>query len=425
MDDLPLLALLAVLVVLLLVSGFFSMTETALMAANRYRLRHRAEAGDKGAKRVLGLLAQTDRMLGAILLGNNLVNAAAATLVSVITITLVGDDKWALGLGTLAVTFCILVVSEVSPKIVGAAYADRLAPPLAFLLTPLMQLTRPVVGVVNLFANGLLSLLRLRPKHYEASPLSREELRSLVLGARHLLPGKHQSILVNLFDLERITVDDVMTPRTAIEAVDLEADWEAIAAQVATSYHTRLPVYRGDLHRIVGILHLKRVVGLQQRELLSRETLEECLAPPYFIPAGTPAFAQLQFFQENRQRLGLVVDEYGEIDGLLTLDDIIEEIVGEFTTSTPAGGNRLAWGEDGSVLVDGSRSLRELNRKLGLDLPLSGPKTLNGLIVEYLQDIPESGVGLKVGGIPIEVVHTQDRSIKTVRLFRPTPREKH
>ncbi len=419
MDDIPLLALLGILVVLLLISGFFSMTETALMAANRYRLRHRAEAGDKGARRVLGLLAQTDRMLGAILLGNNLVNAAAATLVSVITISLVGDDKWALGLGTLAVTFCILVISEVSPKIVGAAYADRVAPTLALLLTPVMQLTRPVVGFVNLFANGLLTLLRLKPRHYEASPLSREELRSLVLGARHLLPGKHQSILVNLFDLERITVDDVMTPRTSIEAIDLESPWEEITEQIATSYHTRLPVYRGDIHRTVGILHIKRVVGLLQRGQLTAEALEESLVPPYFIPAGTPAFAQLQFFQENRQRLGLVVDEYGEIDGLLTLDDIIEEIVGEFTTSSPAGGNRLAWNDHGSVLVDGSRSLRELNRKLGLAFPLNGPKTLNGLIVEHLQDIPESGVGLKIAGVPIEVIHTQDRSIKTVRLFKP------
>jgi len=419
MDDVPISALSGTLIVLLVLSAFFSMTETSMMAANRYRLRHLAGEGHHGARLALDLLERTDKMLGVILLGNNLVNAAAATLVSIITIELFGEEKWALGAGTVAITFLILVFSEITPKIVGATYADRLALVLGFLLWPLLRAAYPVVWFVNLFAAALLKLLRLKPSPgQESIQLSPQELRGLVLESRGI-PGQHRDILINLFELEQVTVEDIMVPRGDIEYIDVETPIEEIQAQLATSYHTRLPVVAGDPSNVIGILHQRRLLASALKAPLDVETLRSQLGEPYFIPAATPVYAQLQFFRENRQRQGLVVDEYGELLGLVTLEDIIEEIVGKFTTSMPGATVEFAWDENGCALVDGSHSLRELNRLLGLDLPLDGPKTLSGLIVEHLQEIPETGVCLRIAGIAMEIVQTQDRRIKIVKLFRP------
>ncbi len=420
MIDVPLSAQFAALAVLLVISGFFSLAETAMMAANRYRLRHQAQEGHRGARLALDLLARTDRLLGVILLFNNLINAAAATLVSIIVIQLFGEEDWALGAGTLLVTFLILVFAEITPKVVGAGNADRLAPAVSFLLTPLLRLFQPVVWFVNLFVDALLTLTRLKPKSSgEVPQLSPEELRTLVLEAGHFIPHQHQSILLNLFDLESITVEDIMIPRSAIEAIDLAAPIDEIRHQLATSYHTRLPVFENDLNSIVGILHQRRLLATLLAGSMDKEGLREQLSEPYFIPAATPVYTQLQFFQENRERIGLVVDEYGEIQGLVTLEDIIEELIGKFTTTLPGSSSEIAWGRDGSTLVDGGRSLRELNRKLDLALPLAGAKTLNGLILEHFQDIPETGVSLKIAGVPMEIIQTQDRMVKTVRLFKP------
>ena len=420
MNDIPLSAQLLALAILLVISGFFSLAETSMMALNRYRLKHLVKQGHRGARLTHELLARTDRLLGVILLGNNLVNAAAATLVGLITIRFFGEDRIALGLGTLAVTFLILVFSEITPKVIGAAYAERIAPVAAYVLVPLLQLLSPVVWFVNLFVSALLALLHIKPPAGgEPQRLSSEELRSLVLEAAHYIPKKHHSILVNLFDLERVTVEDVMTPRAQIEAVDLEAPLELIAEQLATSYHTRLLVYRNEIGNIAGILHLRKVLALMREGDLDRDKLAELLTEPYFIPASTPLFAQMQYFQENRQRLALVVDEYGELQGLMTLEDIIEEIIGEFTTNAPSVATIRAWDKNDSALVEGASPLRELNRKLGLALPLEGPKTLNGLIIEHFQDIPEAGVSLKIAGVPMEIVQTQDRVVRTVRLFKP------
>lgn len=419
MDNVPLSLLFAILVVLLAASATFSLSETAMMAANRYRLRHLAQQGHRGARLALELLARTDRLLGVILLFNNLVNAAAATLVSVIAIELFGEDKWALGAGTLIVTFAILVFSEISPKVVGASFPDRLATIVSYLLVPLLRISYPVVWFINLFVSALLKTLRLptRPSNGD-SRLTPAELRMLVLESAHFIPQKHLSILLNLFELDSITVEDVMTPRAAIEALDLAADREDLLVRLTTCYHTRLPVYREDPGSIIGILHMRRVVAALQRGDLDLAEIEAQLQAPYYIPANTPVFAQLQFFQESRQRIGLVVDEYGEMLGLVTLEDILEEIIGEFTTSAPAGAVRLAWDAEGSVLVDGGRSLRELNRKLSTTFPLDGPKTLNGLILEHFQDIPEVGVSLKVAGVAIEIIQTQDKSVRVARLHR-------
>jgi Mg2+/Co2+ transporter CorB len=419
MEDIPISALSGALVFLLIVSGCFSLAETSMMAANRYRLRHLANEGHRGARLALDLLERTDKMLGVILLGNNLINAAAATLVSVIAIEMFGEEKWALGAGTIAITFLILVFSEITPKIIGATHADRLALVLGFLLWPLLRAAYPIVWFVNLFASGLLKLMRLQPTPgHESAQLSPQELRGLVLESRGI-PGQHRDILVNLFDLERVTVEDIMVPRGDIECIDIEAPIEEIRTQLATSFHTRLPVVSGDPSNVIGILHQRRMLSSVLRGPLDTGMLRNQLGTPYFIPAATPVYAQLQFFRENRQRQGLVVDEYGELLGLVTLEDIIEEIVGKFTTSTPGATVEFAWNEDGVALVDGSHSLRELNRLLGLDLPLVGPKTLSGLIVEHLQEIPESGVCMRIAGIAMEIVQAQDRRIRIVKLFKP------
>lgn len=397
-----------------------SMTETVMMAANRYRLKSLATSGNKGARLALALLAKTDRLLGVILLFNNLINIAAATLSSVITIHLFGEDRLALAGGTVALTFLILVFSEITPKVLGAHHADRLALIVSYPLTFLLKVSYPAVWFVNLFVSGLLNVLRLKPEHDGAtSALSVEELRAMVLESGRYIPQKNRDILVNLFDLEHITVEDVMTPRGAIQSIDLHSSEEEIRHQIATSYHTRLPVIDGETESVIGVLHLRRMLGHTLASGFDIEAIRNLVAKPYFIPADTAVYSQLQFFQENQQRLAFVVDEYGELLGLVTVEDIIEELIGKFTTGVPDSGDKLAWRPDGSVLVDGGQNLRELNRKLGLNLPVEGPKTLNGLILEYLQDIPDADLSMRIGDVTIEVIQSEDKMVRMARLFRP------
>jgi len=424
LDEIPLGSLSLALIVLLVTSGFFSIAETAMMAANRYRLKHQAQRGARGARIALSLLAQTDKLLGVILLGNNLINAAAATLASIITVRLFGQGEWPLALGTVAVTFLILVFSEITPKVVGAAYADRLAPLVSFVLAPLLRAVRPVVWFVNLFVQGLLKLIRFRPSAQPSTTLSQEELRSLVLEGAQYFRGKHKTMLANLMDLEAINVDDVMTPRSQIHALDLAEKPALLRQQLATSYHTRLPVCEGSLDNIVGVFAVKSILHVMQTGgELDVERIRALLRPPYFIPVGTPLLTQLQQFQADRQRLGLVVDEYGELQGLVTIEDIIEEIIGEFTTQAPGGSESFRREADGSVVVDGMAPLRALNRRLGTKFGLNGPKTLNGLIVEHLGDIPDAGISFKVEGQAVEILQTQDRAVKVVRLLPPVGRD--
>lgn len=421
MEELPLYVLLTVLAVLLILSAFFSLSETSMMALNRYRLKHLAKEGHRGARLTTRLLENTDRLLGVILLGNNLLNAASATLVAVIVSVLFGHSDLALLLGTVAVTFAILVFSEITPKVIAAAYPDRIALASSYVLTPLLKLFYPVVWFINLFVKLLLTVLRLDPQAEDATQkISVEELKTMVLEAGHFIRKKHQSMLLNLFDLETITVDDVMVPRGQIEAIDLDADDETILNQLLTCHHTRLPVYRGTLDNVVGIIHARKVLNQMRSGEISAATLGKITREPYFVPSGTPLFSQLQLFQENRERVGLIVDEYGEWMGLVTLDDIVEEIIGEFTTHAPSHAAFLKQ-ENGSIIVEGSSLLRDLNRKLGLSLPLGGPKTLNGLILEYFQDIPEAGTSLKIAGYPVEIIQTQDRVVKVVRIFPVAP----
>jgi len=420
LENLSINTLFGLLAGLLFLSAFFSASETAMMAINRYRLRHAAETGHRGAALTLSLLNQTDKLLGVILLGNNLVNIAAATLATIISIRLFGDSDLALSLATLLLTFLILVFSEVTPKVLGASYPERVAYPAAYVLTPMLKLAYPVVWFVNLFVQGILWLLRIKPPEPgHGSRLGLEELRTIVLESSGVFPREHHKILVNLLELEDISVDDVMTPRNQIEAIDIEDDPERLRQQIATSHHTRLVVHAGSSDNLLGILHVRRVLHALAGEELDPETLKENLEEPYFVPAGTPLFTQLRNFQSSRRRLALVVDEYGELQGMVTLEDLLEEMVGEFTTQAPSDTGYLRREEDGSWLAEGSVLLRHLNRKLGLSLPLDGPKTLNGLLLEQFEDIPEAGVSLKLGDVPVEIVQTQDRAVKMARIYLP------
>lgn len=417
MENIPLHMMLIALLFLLILSGFFSLSETSMMAINRYRLKHLAKQGHRGARLTTKLLDKTDRLLGVILLGNNLLNTASATLVAVIIATYFGQDEMALLLGTVLVTFAILLFSEITPKVIAATYPERIALAASYVLTPLLKIFYPVVWFVNLFVNGLLIILRLKPKEGGIEQkISTEELKTLVLEGGHFIQKKHQSMLLNLFDLETVTVDDVIVPRSQIEAIDLDADDDVIHSQLLTCHHTRLPIYRERMDNIVGIVHVRKVLNLMQTGKITAALLETAMREPYFIPSGTPLFSQLQLFQEQQIRVGLVVDEYGEWLGLVTIEDILEEIIGEFTTQAPTQSATFLKQTDGSVIVEGSTLLRDLNRKLDLQFPLNGPKTLNGLILEYLQDIPEAGTGLNIGGYPMEIMQTKNQAVKTVRI---------
>ncbi len=422
MEDVPLSAEVAALVVLLVVSAFFSIAETSMMSLNRYRLKHLVAQGDGGARRAAELLRRIDRLLSAILIGNTIGNAGATTLAGVIAVRLLGQDKLSYAVSTLVIAFLIIVLCEVTPKVVGATYPERIALPLAWVLGPLQRMLAPAVWFSNLFARPLLWLAGVRPGGAEeaAPKLTPEEIRTLVLESSNFMPKKHVSILLNLFDLGNVTVQDIMVPRARIESLKMDDDPDTIARQLVTSYHMRLPVFRDSLGEVAGVLHVKKVLGLLlQSTRLDKHALEQLVGEPYFVPASTPVLAQMQYFQENRERIALVVDEYGELMGLVTLEDIIEEMIGKFTTSLPAAAAALQWGEHGSATADGATPVREVNRALGLNLPLDGPKTLNGLILEYLREIPEADVSIKIAGVPMEIVHTQGHAVKTVRVFRP------
>ncbi|MFA6920283.1 MAG: CNNM domain-containing protein [Gallionella sp.] len=418
MNDFSTGSLFTILILLLVCSAFFSGSETSMMAINRHRLNHLIRKGNKSARLTAQLLGQIDKLLGSILLGNTLLNVAAATLTEFIILRLYGHNELAMLIGTLLITLMLLIFSEILPKIIAASYPERVALPSSYLLTPLITLFHPVVSVASAIVKGVLWLLRIKIQTDQSKQkMTLEELRGLVLDAEHYLPRQHQKMLLNLVDLERISVNHVMIPRNQIESLDINAEQDTLRQQIITCHHTLLPVYADTPGNIIGILHIKRVAALFAESTLDVAQLREVLNEPYFIPSDTPLLRQLQQFQERHTRLGLVVDEYGELLGLVTLENILEEIVGEFTTQSPSQTGKFLRQEDGSLLLEGSSSLRELNRKLGLHFPLSSAKTLNGLILEHLEDIPETGTSLKIAGYPIEIIQTQDRIVKVARIF--------
>lgn len=392
------------------------------MAVNRYRLKSMANAGHRGAKLAVRLLARTDKLLSAVLIGNNLANAAAASLVTVIAFRLFGENEFALSIATVSVTFLILVFAEVTPKVLGAAYPEKVAPAASFILAPLLKLMQPAIWFINLFVNGLLRLFWLRPPEMSSgSVMGVEELRTLLAESGHMLPQAHRGILLNLFELEKITVDDVMRPRGQIEAIDIQMEPGELYQELVTSHHARLPVYEGELNNVIGLVKVRRVLAHCEDGKVDLEAFREQVRQPYFIPSGTPLLTQLHAFQESHQTFGLVVDEYGDLQGLVTVEDVLEEIVGEFAVASPFQRPVVISEDAGGWMVEGSSSIRELNRRLGVELPTEGARTLNGLIIEQLESMPEPGVSVLIAGYPMEVIQVQDRIVKTARIH---PRRK-
>ncbi len=392
------------------------------MALNRYRMRHLAGKGHAGALRTEKLLKRTDKLLGVILLGNNLANAAAAALITVIAIRLIGENEIALTLATLFVTAAILIFSEITPKLIGANYPEKIAYPASFLLKPLLKVAHPIVSVANIFVSAILWILRLNPINHKKDELNSDELRTFMIENGHFLPQKHRNILVNLFDLNSITVEDVMKPRNSIEAIDLNSTPEALRKAITASNHTRLPLYEDQLDNVQGVIHLRELFSMSETGLVDKNMLEKIMWEPYFVPIDTPLLTQLQNFQDRGSSMGLIVDEYGELMGLLTMEDIIEEIIGEFTKDSPFSSTYFKMQSDGTIIANGGCSLRDLNKQLGFDFPLGGPKTINGLILKHFQDIPDPGTSLKIDNIPVEILQSQNKVVKAVRLF-PNPKK--
>ncbi|RJG11647.1 HlyC/CorC family transporter [Massilia cavernae] len=423
MDTVPLWVLFSALACLILLSAFFAMAETALMSANKFRLRAMAKRGHRGARSTLWLLDRTDQLLSLILIANTLVNATATALVTGMAILFFGYDDSMIAIAIAVLAFLLIVLAEISPKMIGARYPENISLSAATVLRPLMAVSQPVIWFVNLFVSAVLYLLGIQRGAGDGQPqrMSPEELRAIVQGSGTVIPQKHKTILLNLLDLESISVEDIMTPRAQIEALNLAVPVEEIKRQLTTCYHNKLPVYEGEINRIAGILHVRHAVALlNEDEELTVEHFRQLLSTPYFIPQDTSALAQLQHFQENKERLGIIVDEYGEVQGLVTLDDIIEEMIGEFTTSMPGASRSetFGWDASGACLLDGATPLRDINRQLGLAFPLDGPKTLNGMLLEELQEIPDAPIAIKLGNCVIEVLHVQNQAIKVARLQR-------
>jgi len=385
-----------------------------MMALNRYRLRHLAKHGNPGAQRASKLLERPDRLIGLILLGNNFVNIAASSLATVIALRMMGEAG--IAVAAMLLTVLILIFAEVAPKTLAALKPERVAFPAAFVLGPLMKLLYPLVALVNLVANGLLRLVGVNTAAVDAQQLSSDELRTVVNEAGAMISRRFQRMLVSILDLERVTVDDIMVPRSEIIGIDLDGDHDSLLGTLRHSQHTRLPVYHGDINKIVGVLHVRRLLQPLFRGEFSRELVEENTTDAYFVPSGTPLSTQLRNFQREQTRMGLVVDEYGDIEGLVTIEDLLEEIVGEFTTDPADFSPDVHPQEDGTFLVDGGASVRDLNRTMHWELPTDGPRTLNGLILEYLEDIPEPGTSLLLSGYPVEVVQTQGNAVRTARV---------
>jgi Mg2+/Co2+ transporter CorB len=412
-DDIPLASQIGLLVALLLLSAFFSGSETALMSLNRYQLRHKARQGHRGAILAERLLKRPERVIGLILLGNNLVNVSTASLVALAAFDLGGDA--AVAIGSFLVTLIILVFAEAAPKTLAALHPERIAYPAAMIYYPLLKILYPIVWLTNAAANAVLFLFGVRPGETELQALTREELRTVVHEAGGRIAGRYQKMLLSILDLEQVTVDDVMVPHNEIIGIDLEDDEEDIAKVVASSQHTRLPVYRDDIDQVVGVLHMRRLASLTQSKL-DKDTIRKLLDEPYFVPEGTPLSVQLVQFQRRRQRIALVVDEYGDIQGIITLEDILEEIVGEFATDPGNDGDDIINEGDGTFLIDGAANIREINRTQDWHLPTEGPKTINGLILEALETIPDPNISLKIAGYPIEIVETDGNRIRSVRI---------
>lgn len=416
MDDASISTLTAILVLLIFCSAFFSSSETGMMSLNRYRLRHLVKSGHRGARRASSLLERPDRLIGLILIGNNFVNILASAIATVIAVRLWGDAG--IAIATAGLTLVILIFAEVSPKTMAALHPERIAFPASYILKPLLKLAYPLVWVINGITNGFLRLFGVNVNDAGNEHLSTEELRTIVHEAGSLLPHRNQSMLLGVLELNEVTVNDIMIPRNEVEGIDLDLEMDQILELLSKTGHTRLPVYRGDINNIVGILHMRNLAQLIQQGNLTKPAIMQVVHEAYFVPESTPLQTQLLNFQRHSRRIGVVVDEYGDVEGIVTLEDILEEIVGEMSNDHDDLNQEIHPQEDGSFFIDGSAYIREVNKALHWHLPTDGPKTLNGLITEILESIPDANVCLEVSGYRMETLQICDNLVKTVRITK-------
>jgi Mg2+/Co2+ transporter CorB len=417
----PIGLLFTLLGLLLLFSAFFSSSETSMLSLNRYRLKHLAKEGHRGANRARKLLDTPDRLISAILIGNNLVNIAAASLATIIALRLMPDyQDLALGISTIALTLAILIFSEVTPKTMAQRYPERIAFPASYVLRPLMIFLYPAIWLVNLIVKCLFWVMRVGHAHSAQDSLSSEELKTLVNESGDSLPAQRQNMLLGILELENVTVDDIMVPRSEVSGIDMENDIDTIADQMRRTEYTRFPLYKGDLDKVIGIMHIRDAAEFLYADEPSKVMLTKAAKDPYFVPENTPLHTQLMNFQAQQLRMGLVVDEYGDIQGLVTLEDLLEEIVGEFTTDFANNSKDIHPQRDGSYVIDGTANIREVNRALGWELPIDGPKTLNGLILEHIEDIPDANLSIKIDRYVIEILQIRDNSVIAARAREAT-----
>lgn len=417
MDNISTETLFIILGFLILFSAYFSSSETGMMSLNRYRLRHLEKQKHKGAKRVSKLLAKPDKLIGLILIGNNLVNIFASLVAGIIAERVYPGDAGIFYAG-IALTLVILIFAEVTPKTLAALYPEKVAFPSSIVLNILLKILYPLVIAVNWLTNGILKVIGISSEQREQHTLSSEELKTVVNESGGLLAKRDQNMLVSILDLEKVTVEDIMIPRSEIQGIDINDDWKIIQKQLTQANHTRVLLYRDSIDDVVGYIHMRDALKLLSKNQFTKATLVRAVRELYFIPEGTPLNVQLLKFQHAKERLGLVVDEYGDIQGLVTLEDILEEIVGDFTTTmTPAPSEEVTLQPDGTYLVDGSANIRDINKEMSWHFTSDGPKTLSGLIVEHLEDIPEANLSVRISGYPVEIIDVSENMIKTVRIL--------
>jgi len=414
LNDAPLGLLFSVLAALIFLSAFFSSSETGMMSLNRYRLKHLQKNNHHGAIRAGKLLARPDRLIGLILIGNNLVNILASAIATVIAIRLWGNAG--ILIATVALTLVVLIFAEITPKTIAALHPEGVAFPASLILLPLLKVMYPLVWLVSIVTNGLLKLLGVDPEGTASDHISKEELRTIVSESGAMIPAKRRSMLLNLLALEEVSVNDIMVPRTEVYGIDLDDSDDEILRCIQTSSHTRLPVWRDDINNIAGVLHLRNISKVIDRQGLDRAALEREIEPPYFIPESTPLNTQLVNFQKQKHRLAVVVDEYGEVMGLVALEDILEEIVGEFTSNLSDTTDSIFPQRDGTHIISGAANIREINKALHWDLPKDGPKTLSGLILENLESFPDANAGLAIGRYRLEILELEGNVVRSVRV---------
>ncbi|MBP0048223.1 HlyC/CorC family transporter [Marinobacterium sp. AK62] len=416
MDDASIGTLTVILVMLIFCSAFFSSSETGMMSLNRYRLRHLVKSGHRSARKASSLLERPDRLIGLILIGNNFVNILASAIATVIAVRLWGDAG--IAIATAGLTIVILIFAEVSPKTMAALHPEKIAFPASYLLQPMLKVAYPLVWIINGITNGFLRLFGVNINDTGNESLSTEELRTIVHEAGSLLPHRNQSMLLGVLELNEVTVNDIMIPRNEVEGIDLDLEMDEILELLSKTRHTRLPVYRGDINNIVGILHMRNLAQLIQQGKVTKPAIMQVVHEAYFVPESTPLQTQLLNFQKQSRRIGVVVDEYGDIEGVVTLEDILEEIVGELSNDHDTINQEIHPQEDGSFFIDGSAYIREINKALKWKLPTDGPKTLNGLITETLESIPDANVCLEINGYRMETLQICDNLVKTVRMSK-------